>query len=296
VRRARLVAAARSLALVLVASSTAARAADDEAVKRGAYVFAAGGCLACHTDLAHNGPRLAGGPDLRTPFGVFRAPNITPDPGHGIGRWSDADFLRALREGIAPDGRPYYPAFPFTTYSHASERDLLDLKAYLFAQPPVAQPSRPHELNFPYSMRWTLWGWRFLNFTPAPWAADPARAPEVNRGAYLVEALAHCGECHTPRNWAGASVRSRWLAGAPFGVDGYAPNLTPDSSGLAAWKASDIAYALEYGMTPDAEAFGGEMADVVKHSTSQLTEGDRAAIAAYLKALPPLPATPKPKR
>jgi mono/diheme cytochrome c family protein len=291
------IAASRALALVLAAAglvaTTRAALADDEAVKRGAYVFAAGGCFACHTDLQKEEPPLAGGPDLRTPFGIFRAPNITPDPVHGIGRWSDADFLRALRDGIAPDGRPYYPAFPFTTYSRANERDLLDLKAFLFAQPAVARPSRPHELRFPFSMRWLMWGWRWLNFAPAPIVPDPAKPAAMNRGAYLVGALTHCGECHTPRDWSGAAIRARWLAGAPFGADAFAPNLTPDSSGLASWKPSDIDYALEYGVTPDGEAFGGEMADVVKHSTSRLTAADRAAIAAYLKDLPPLPATPR---
>ena len=265
--------------------------ADAETVERGAYIFAAGGCLACHTDIKRGGARLAGGAPLRTPFGVFHPPNITPDRDHGIGRWSDAEFLRALRHGIAPDGRPYYPAFPFTSYTKASERDLLDLKAYLFAQPAVAQANRPHELRFPFSQRWLMWPWRWINFDSTPWAAVAGRPAPVNRGAYLVEALAHCGECHTSRDRLGALRRDQWLAGAPFGMgDAIAPNLTPHPTGLVDWTTGEIAFALEYGTTPDGGAFGDEMGEVVEHGTSKLTATDREAIAAYLKALPPLPA------
>jgi mono/diheme cytochrome c family protein len=145
-------------------------------------------------------------------------------------------------------------------------------------------------LRFPFSLRVLMWPWRWLHFREAPFRADPGRAPPVNRGAYLVEALAHCGECHTPRGWLGATSRDQWLAGARFGADSLAPNLTPHPSGLAAWSESDIAYLLEYGVTPEGDAMGGEMGEVIQNGTSKLTAEDRRAIAAYLKSVPPLPA------
>lgn len=284
--------------MTVMAASPAALA-DEAAIARGKYVFDAGGCYACHTDIKGKGQPLAGGAPLVTPFGTFYAPNITPDPTHGIGRFSDEDFLRAMRRGIAPGGHAYYPAFPYTTYAKASERDLLDLKAYLFAQAPVAKGSRPHEVGVPFSFRVLLWPWRWLNFDDAGWTLRPDKSAEWNRGAYLVEALSHCGECHTPRNAIGAVDRDRWMAGAPFGTkDEKAPNLTPDASGLADWSLGDIEFALEFGATPDGGAFSGEMSEVVQFSTSKLTKADRRAIAVYLKGLPPLPSAaggPKPR-
>lgn len=269
---------------------------DQAAVNRGKYVFDAGGCAGCHTDSKAGGAALAGGVALESPFGTFYAPNITPDPSYGIGRWADRDFLRAMRDGIGPDGRHYYPAFPYTTYTGATDRDLLDLKAYLFAQPPVAQASRPHEVGLPFSIRPLLWLWKLLNFDPGRWRPDATKSANWNRGSYLVEALAHCHECHTPRNFLGGLDRSRWLAGARLG-DGksLAPNLTPHEQGLARWSESDITLALEFGFTPDGEAFGGVMGEVVRSTTSRLTAADRTAIAAYLKALPALPSAARRK-
>ena len=256
---------------------------------RGEYIFHAGGCQACHTDPKQGAP-LAGGPALKTPFGTFYGPNITPDPAYGIGGWSDADFLRAMRDGVAPDGRSYYPVFPFTAYTKASESDLLDLKAYLFAQPPAAQPSRPHDVSFPFSLRFLLMPWRRFNFTAGAWRSDPAKSPAWNRGGYLVEALGHCGECHTSRNWIGGLDRGRWLAGSRDGPPGEtAPNLTPDeATGIGTWSEADIADTLEFGLNPDGEPLGNSMAEVVRHSTSKLNAADRKAIATYLKGLPPL--------
>jgi mono/diheme cytochrome c family protein len=266
-----------------------------EAVSRGEYVFNAGGCLACHTDGKNNGPRLAGGPPLKTPFGTFYAPNISPDPTHGIGRWSDADFLRAMREGVGPDGRHYYPVFPYTSYTKATDRDLLDLKAYLFAQPPVAKPSRPHEVSFPFSIRLTLLPWKWANFTAGPLKPEAGKSEAWNRGAYLAEALVHCGECHTPRNFMGGLDRSRWFAGSRDGPPGETvPNITPhEQTGIGKWSASELEDLLNSGMNPEGDFVGGSMGEVVSHGTSKLTERDRKAIVTYLKGLPGLPSAVK---
>ncbi len=277
-------------ALVIACAAASVARGDEAAVHRGKYIFDAGGCFACHTDSKSGRPPLSGGPALKTPFGTFHAPNITPDRSNGIGRWTDQNFLAALRDGVSPDGRHYYPAFPYTSYTKASERDLLDLKAYLFAQPPVAQASRPHDIAFAFSFRPLLWFWKLLNFDAVRWRPDATRNEEWNRGSYLVEALSHCGECHTPRNFLGGLDRTSWMAGAALG-DGktLAPNLTPHESGLARWSAGDITLALELGLTPRGEILGGEMGEVVARSSSRLTAADRAAVAAYLKALAPRP-------
>lgn len=268
----------------------AAASGEPPSAERGAYIFDAGGCYACHTDEANGGPPLSGGPALATPFGVFYAPNITPHPTHGIGGWSDARFLRAMRQGVRADGAHYYPVFPYPAYTKASERDLLDLKAYLASVPPSDRPNRPHDVGFPFSLRLLLAPWKWLNFDPGEWRLDPFRSGSWNRGAYLVEALSHCGECHTPRNRLGGLDRARWMAGAPMpGGKLAAPNLTPHLSGLADWSADDIVFALELGLLPQGGAFGGEMKEVVEHSTSRLTPDDRRAIAEYVRALPPLP-------
>ncbi len=268
-----------------------AGAQESSAESRGEYVFHAGGCFSCHTDVKQGGAPLAGGPPLKTPFGTFYAPNITPDPVYGIGRWSDADFLRALREGLSPKGEHYYPVFPYTTYTKVSDRDLLDLKAYLFSRPAVARPSRPHEIRFPFGWRFLLGPWKWLNFREGRFRPDPERPEAWNRGAYLVEALAHCGECHTPRNFLGGLDRSRWVAGSRDGAPGeVAPDITPHKGqGIGEWTPNDLALLLRIGITPDGSPITGAMRLVVEHSTSKLTPADRVAIAAYLFALPPLP-------
>ncbi len=264
--------------------------------EHGKYIFAAGGCYACHTDAKNGGAPLAGGPPLKTPFGTFYAPNITPDVAHGIGGWTDAQFERALHEGIGPDGAQLYPVFPYAAYTKATTRDLLDLRAYLKTIPPSDKPSRPHDVAFPFSIRLTLLAWKWLNFSAGEFSPDPKHDAAWNRGAYLVEALLHCAECHTPRNATGGLDRARWMAGARFGErDDVAPNLTPNPAGLGKWSANDIADALNLGIDPDGDVLGNEMAEVVKNSTSQLTQEDRQAVAAYLKALPPLPDAVPPK-
>ena len=255
---------------------------------RGKYIFDAGGCLGCHTDQKAGAAALSGGPPLVTPFGTFYAPNITPDPEHGIGRWSADQFVAALRDGVSPGGKHYFPVFPYTAYTKASREDLLDLWAYMKTVPAVARSHRAHDVGFPFSVRLSLLPWKWLNFTKGEWRPDPQRDAVWNRGAYLVEALLHCGECHTPRNVMGGLNRARWMGGARFGAGRLAPNLTPHAKGLQAWSANDIAIALEIGETPDGEYLGNEMAEVVRDSTRHLTKADRDAIAQYLLSLPPL--------
>ena len=262
-----------------------------EAAARGAYLFRAAGCAGCHTDPKRKHEPLAGGPALSTPFGTFYAPNITPDPEHGIGRWSDADFLRALRQGRAPDGRHYYPAFPYTSYSGMTERDTLDLKAYVFSLAPAARPSRPHEIAFPFNFRVLLGLWKTLFFAPRPFAPEPDRDAQWNRGAYLVEHLGHCGECHTARNVLGAMDAARKLVGSPKGPDGKrVPNITPDpKDGIGRWQVLDITYYLKTGFLPDGDVADGAMSEVIEQGTAHLSDSDRTAIAIYLLSLPAVP-------
>lgn len=286
----------RTILAILCFGLIGVQALGQESAKdRGRYVYVAGGCFTCHTDTKNNVAELAGGPGLVTPFGTFYAPNITPDKTHGIGKWSDEDFLRAMQTGTSPDGRHYYPVFPYVSYSQAKRRDILDLKSYIFSLPPSPRKNRPHDIKFPFSFRFFLRFWKYLYLQPQRWMPDEARSEQWNRGSYLVNALAHCGECHTPRNFLGGLDRSRWLAGAPLEGDSWAPNLTPHSTGLADWNTDDITAALEFGITPSFDVFGSPMAEVVRHGTAKLTRSDRTAIAIYLLSLPPLPSTKRPR-
>ena len=254
---------------------------------RGAYLAAAAGCADCHTDRPHGGRLYAGGRALTTPFGTFYAPNITPDLETGIGQWSDAQFLNALREGVRPDGSNYFPVFPYPSFTKITDDDARAIKAYLFTQPAVKQSNRAHDVAFPFSWRFLQNGWKLLFFSPGPFRPAPERGEAYNRGAYLVTALAHCSECHTPRNWFGATQPSRFLAGTAHGPDGKAvPNITPDSeTGIGKWRHDDIVTLLKDGQTPDFDFVGGAMAEVVKN-TAQLTNADRHAIAVFLQSVP----------
>ena len=215
-------------AFVLAAVSAPARAQDAAAIERGKYIYTAAGCEGCHTDTKNKGAPLAGGRALATPFGTYYGPNITADKQHGIGGWSDADFIRALREGVSPSGEHYFPVFPYTSFTKMTDRDMLDLKAYIFSLPAVAQPDIPHDIKFPFGFRFTMVGWKMLFLDKGPLAPNPGRDAQWNRGAYLVEALAHCGECHSPRNFMGAVKKDRAFAGSPVGPDGDSvPNITP---------------------------------------------------------------------
>ena len=201
----------RALTAALAWLACAAPVAAQDAVTRGEYLVHAGGCVSCHT--APGGTAFAGGRALATPFGTFYSPNITPDLDTGIGRWTDAQFLRALRAGVRPDGANYFPVFPFPSFTNITDADALAIKAYLFSLPPVRQTDRPHDVAFPFSWRFLQFGWKTLFFREGPFRVDPSHDAAYNRGAYLVTALAHCGECHTPRNLFGAVKTSRGAIG-----------------------------------------------------------------------------------
>jgi mono/diheme cytochrome c family protein len=260
------------------------------AIARGKYILRAAGCVTCHTAEAEEALPLAGGRQLATPFGTFHAPNIPPHRSLGIGRWSETDFRRALSHGLSPAGDPYYPAFPYTSYTGMTGRDMRDLFSYIRSLPAVANAVPGHDLAFPFNIRMALWPWRWLYFEPATFEPDPDRSDAWNRGAYLVNHLGHCGECHTPRNALGAKDDTRPLAGKPEGPEGKAvPNITPHpDDGIGGWDSADITFFLQTGFLPDGDVAGGGMGSVIEDSTSHLTDDDRTAIATYLMSLDPV--------
>jgi mono/diheme cytochrome c family protein len=260
----------------------------------GERMFNAAGCASCHiAPGSKDKTRLAGGVALRTPFGTFRAPNISPDPDAGIGGWSDIQFVNAVMRGVSPSGRHYYPAFPYTSYQRMDHADVLDIKAYVDTLPAVKSEVPGHDLPLPFRLRRGLGLWKLLYLDGRRFQPDPAATDEINRGAYLVQGPGHCGECHTPRNLIGGPMMDRMLAGGPAPEgDGVIPNITPDPTGIGDWSAKDIAYALESGFTPEFDAFGGAMVSV-QDNLAKLPEEDRAAIAAYLKSVPAVKSAPK---
>jgi len=249
----------------------------------GELVFHAGGCASCH------GEGLEGGLAMETVFGTFRVPNITTDSEFGIGNWSQADFLNAMQSGISPDGRHYYPAFPFASYTRATVPDLLDLKAYIDTLPASSNAVADHDIGFPWNISRGIGLWNLSYLDSSPVIPAPPDNEAFLRGRYLVEALGHCAECHTPRNKLGGLDKSRWLAGAPNpDGEGRVPNITPHESGIAAWSERDISYYLESGFTPDFDMVGSSMVEV-QENMAHLTDADRDAIASYLKLIPALP-------
>ena len=277
---------AGALALLLGAAIGNAPAQGDAA--RGEYLARAGGCVGCHTEDRKDAVPFAGGRALKTPFGTFFGPNITPHPQAGIGRWSEADFIRAMREGRRPDGANYFPAFPYPSFTKIADGDLRDLWAYLRALPPSAQASRQHDLWPFFGWRIMVTFWKWLYFTPGPFVNIPGATEAVNRGAYLVQALGHCGECHTPRNFLGGPKKDRFLAGGkgPEGKD--VPNLTPTRL-KKKWSDGELKDFLSTGLTADGDIPAEAMAEVIRNTTGRLTQQDLAALIAYLRTLPPLP-------
>src|SRR6201985_2051613 len=249
----------------------------------GLVAFNAGGCASCHA--VPNQPdrlKLGGGLAIPSPFGTFYAPNISPDPAFGIGRWSETDFVNAVMRGVSPEGTHYFPAFPYTSYAHAKLEDVRDLFAFLKTLPQVGGKVRDHDLPFPFNIRRNVGIWKLLFMDDRPFAPDPAHPDKWNRGAYLVNSFGHCAECHSPRNFLGGIVAAQRFAGGPNPEgEGWVPHIT--GRGLSDWSAKDIGYFLETGQTPDADSAGGSMVRVIKN-TSQLTAEDRAAIADYIKS------------
>jgi mono/diheme cytochrome c family protein len=271
----------------------------------GKYMFTAGGCAECHAvplegcdDLKiKDAEILAGGRCLKTPFGTFNVPNISPDKDTGIGHWTTADFVNAMKHGIAPNGTYLYPAFPYPSYQRMTYEDLMDLKTYLDSLPAVKSSVPPSELRFPYNVRRALGLWNRLYVDGKSFMPEPGASAEINRGAYLVRGPAHCSECHSSRNLLGGIVKDTEFAGASnLEGDGSVPNITPSKDGIGDWSEEDIAYLLETGNTPDYDTIGETMAPVQKNM-AKLTPEDRNAIAAYIKSLPPRPdAVPKSKK
>lgn len=254
---------------------------------QGALVFHAGGCASCHAaDGAEGDKRLvmAGGRAFKSDFGTFYAPNISPDPDHGIGQWSAIDLYNAMHHGVSPDGRHYFPAFPYTTYVRATAQDIVSLHAFIMTLPVANTPNRPHDIGFPFSIRRNLGGWKRMFLDPK-WVLDGGLSDEETRGRYLVEALGHCGECHTPRNALGGLDLERWLAGAPNPTgSGNIPNITPAKFD---WSLGNTVEYFTSGFTPEYDTAGGHMADVIEN-LAQLPVDDRRAIATYLKRILPI--------
>ncbi len=264
---------------------------------QGEYVFYAAGCNSCHAAPDAKGDakmRLGGGLALKTAFGTFYAPNISPHP-DGIGGWSDVDFVNAVMRGVSPEGTHYYPALPYLSYQRMTFEDVLDLKAFIDTLPPVAGAAPAHELPLLFRFRRGIGFWKTMYMDDLPFMPDPAADAQLNRGAYLVTGPGHCGECHTPRDRLGGPIQARAFSGgdAPEGDSkNRVPNITPSADGIGDWSVDDIKTALRTGLLPDFESFGGAMVHV-QENIAKLTEQDREAIALYLKSLPPLPDTPK---
>ncbi|MGZ8212229.1 MAG: c-type cytochrome [Burkholderiales bacterium] len=255
-------------------------------LNRGEYLARAGDCVACHT--APGGKEFAGGRAMPTPFGNLYVPNITPDDETGIGRWTADEFYRMMHTGISRDGTLLYPAMPFASYTKVTREDCDAIFAYLMSVPPVRQENRKHELRFPYNNRQLLVGWRALYFREGEYVPEPNQSAQWNRGAYLVEGLGHCSMCHTAINILGGSSESKAFEGGMIpNQNWYAPSLTSNrEAGLGDWSIKDISDLLQIGISHRGTVYG-PMAEVVYNSLQYISDEDIAAMAVYLKSLPP---------
>lgn len=278
---------------VIVANDAAFNAPGD--VARGKDIFFAGGCASCHaTPNQADRLRLGGGLEMKSPFGSFYAPNISPHPRDGIGNWTNADLANAMMRGVSPDGAHYYPAFPYTSYAGMQADDARHLMAYIRTLQLVEGRARDHGLGFPFNIRRMLGVWKWMFFDTAQVKTDPARSASWNRGQYLTEALGHCAECHSPRNALGALVDSQRYAGGPEAHgDGWVPNITPRS--LKDWTRGEWVQLLQMGLTAEGDSVGGSMGSVVKN-IAELPKADAEAMADYLMTLPARQGPPRPKK
>jgi len=284
-----LVVVSGALFIWLTAPAAAPTAPDGTRdLANGETVFNIAGCASCHSAAdAQDEAKLvlAGGKRFLTEFGVFVAPNISPDATHGIGAWDEAAFLNAVLNGVSPEGEHYYPAFPYASYARMTVADAADLWAYMQTLPLSSEPSQPSEVGFPFSFRRGLGLWKRLHIGAGSIREVGEADPVLARGRYLVEGPGHCGECHTPRDVTGGMVLANWLGGAPSpDGPGRIPALAGPNAKIADWSLFDIAEYLRSGFTPDYDTAGGDMVAVVAN-TSKLSDEDRLAIAAYLKAL-----------
>lgn len=266
----------------------------DGDAQRGKLIFDAGGCGSCHmTKGREDRLQLGGGRELKSPFGVFVAPNISPHMRDGIGSWQASDLANAMKRGVSPKGEHYYPSFPYTTYAKSRLEDIADLMAYLRSLPAVEGRAPGHRLAFPFNQRWALGLWKALYLDVGDLPKIEGESDELARGRYLTEALAHCAECHSGRDLLGGIRAGERYAGGPdLEGDGFVPNITQHESALGKWSLKDIDYLLDRGALPDGDYVGGSMADVVINM-AELPAADRAAIAAYIKSLPALPTSRK---
>ena len=278
----------------IAADALMPRTAD---LANGATMFNIGGCFSCHgTPKQEDRTRLGGGLALATPFGTFKVPNISSDPKNGIGAWSELEFVNAMKRGVGRNGEHLYPAFPYTSYQRMRLDDVRDLYAYLKTLPAIATPSEPHELSFPFNVRRGLGLWKLLYVDGKGFVPDSSKDVVFIRGAYLVEGPGHCAECHSSRNLIGGiDPQRRFAGGVAADGKGWVRNITPHADGIANYSEKDITYLLETGFKPDYDVVGSNMADVIEN-TSKLSAVDRAAIAAYIKALPPRPGKAPPRK
>lgn len=273
-----------------------ASAEEDAALARGEYLVRAGNCVSCHT--TPGGQVFAGGVPFPTDFGTIYSTNITPDRATGIGGWTLAQFDAALRKGVRPDGTHLYPAFPYTSFTRITDEDVQTLYTYFMGLRPVEAPAKANDMSFPFGQRALLGPWKAMFFDEGRYQPDASRSAEWNRGAYLVQGLAHCGACHTPRNLLGAEKLSHSFSGGVLrevmddrDVARAAPDLTPARHGLGAWSEDDIANYLKLGVSSRARLIG-TMNEVILNSTRHLTEADNRAMAVYLKSLQPSERSP----
>ncbi len=264
---------------------------DESQVRRGAYLALAGNCASCHT--AGSGEFMAGGLAFETPFGKIYSTNITPDTDTGIGNWTGEQFLESMRQGIRPDGEHLYPVFPYTAFTKVMDEDIAAIFAYLKSIPAVRLEASANEISFPFNQRSLMAIWKSMFFDAGVFKEDEAKSAEWNRGAYIVEALAHCGACHSPRNFLGAENSAMAMTGGlytdkvPSGNmrPWSAPNLTSAPSGLGLWPHEEVAAYLKTGLNSYVETFG-PMNEVILNSTRHLSDDDVNAMAVYLKSLP----------
>lgn len=264
-------------------------------LENGRTMFIAGNCGSCHaTPKQDDQTRLGGGLGLKSSFGTFYPPNISPHREDGIGAWTEADFVTAMVKGTSPDGWHLYPVFPYASFQHMTFGDLRDLFAYIKTLSPVAGVVEENDLPLHYKIRRLLGIWKLLYLDGKTFKPDPSKSAQWNRGAYLVNGVAHCAECHSPRNFLGGITNSLRFAGGPDAEgEGWVPNITP--KGIGDWSEKEIAEMLASGDLPDGDRIGGEMIKVVRN-TAQLSAEDRAAIAAYIKSLPPVDGPRPPRR
>lgn len=251
-------------------------------VNRGAYVARLAGCIACHTDSKSGGAVLAGGAEIKTDFGSFYAPNITPHPDEGIGRWTIGDFERALTEGESPDGRHYFPSFPYTFYTRLTAQDIVDLWAAVRSVPPVATSAPEHDLHFPFGFHQGVAVWKAMYFDAGDLEPVGGKSDAWNRGRYLARGPAHCGACHTPRNLLGARETAQRYEGGIGPGGEKIPAITPGALSSEGWAQEDLVYALRTGIMPDGDVFGGSMVEVIRDGTRFWSDADLSALAEYL--------------